>query len=171
MADEGPARELLAKAHWAIEKATRDFERGFQFNTVIAAVMELVNDAYRLKDGLYGSAEGDAAVRFAAATAASLIFPFAPHLGAEIYEMLEGSRVWEEPWPKPDPALLERDTYTLVVQVNGKLRDRIEAPSSAGEAELLDLAKGSERIREHIDGKEVVKEIVVPGKLVNLVVR
>ena len=171
VADEGPARELLAKAHWAIEKATRDFERGFQFNTVIAAVMELVNDAYRLKDGLYGSAEGDAAVRFAAATAASLIFPFAPHLGAETYEMLEGSRVWEAPWPKPDPALLERDTYTLVVQVNGKLRARIEALSSAGEAELLDLAKGSERIREHIDGKQVVKEIVVPGKLVNLVVR
>ncbi len=79
---EGEARELLAKAHWAIDKATRDFERGFQFNTAIAAVMELVNDAYRLKDGLYGDPAGDAAVRFATATAASLIFPFAPHLGA-----------------------------------------------------------------------------------------
>ena len=87
----GEARELLAKAHWAIDKATRDFQRGFQFNTAISAVMELVNDAYRLKDGLYGTPEGGAAVRFATATAASLIFPFAPHLGAEVYERLTGS--------------------------------------------------------------------------------
>ncbi len=167
----GDARELLAKAHWAIDKATRDFERGFQFNTVIAAVMELVNEAYRLKDGLYGDPDGAAAVRFATFTAASLIFPFAPHLGAEIYEALTGLRVWEQPWPQADPALLEHDTYTLVVQVNGKLRDRIEAATGAGEAELLSLARDSERVRQHIDGKQVVKEIVVPGKLVNLVVR
>ncbi|HEV2727812.1 MAG TPA: class I tRNA ligase family protein, partial [Solirubrobacterales bacterium] len=96
---EGEARELLAKAHWAIDKTTRDFQRGFQFNTVISAVMELVNDAYRLKDGLYGSPEGGAAVRFAAATAASLIFPFAPHVSCDAFERLTGRRVWEEPWP------------------------------------------------------------------------
>src|SRR3954447_14589935 len=168
---EGPARELLAKAHWAIEKATRDFRRGFQFNTAIAAVMELVNDAYRLKDGLYGDAAGDAAVRFATATAASLIFPFAPHLGAEVFERLTGERVWERPWPVPDPALLRSDTVTLVVQVNGKLRDRIEAGAEAGEEELLGLARASEKVAAHIDGREVVKEVVVPGKLVNLVVR
>jgi leucyl-tRNA synthetase len=167
----GDARALLAKAHWAIDKATRDFQRGFQFNTAIAAVMELVNDAYRLKDDLYGDEEGTAAVRFATATAASLIFPFAPHLGAEVWERLAGGRVWEEAWPKPDPALLSSDTVTLVVQVNGKLRDRIEAASDAPESELLELARGSEKVRRHLDGKEVVKEVVVPGKLVNLVVR
>ena len=87
---------------------TRDFERGFQFNTAIAAVMELVNDAYRLKDGLYGDPAGVAAVRFATATAASLIFPFAPHLGAEVWERLNGERVWEQPWPEADPALLDQ---------------------------------------------------------------
>ena len=167
----GEARELLAKAHWAIEKATRDFERGFQFNTAIAAVMELVNEAYRVKDGLYADPSGVAAVRFATATAASLIFPFAPHLGAEVWERLEGGRVWEQPWPEADPELLSRDTVTLVVQVNGKLRDRIEAAAEAPEAELLALARESEKVRRHLDGKEVVKEIVVPGKLVNLVVR
>jgi leucyl-tRNA synthetase len=168
---EGAARELLAKAHWAIEKVTRDFQRGFQFNTAIAAVMELVNEAYRLKDGLYGEAEGAAAVRFATATAASLIFPFAPHLGSEVYERLSGQRVWEQEWPRADPELLRSDTVTLVVQVNGKLRDRIEAPADAGQAALLELARGSEKVAAHLDGKEVVKEIVVPGKLVNLVVR
>jgi leucyl-tRNA synthetase len=170
-AAEGDARELLAKAHWAIDKVTRDFERGFQFNTAIAAVMELVNEAYRLKDGLYGDPAGAAAVRFAAAAAASLIFPFAPHLGAEVWQRLNGTRVWEDPWPRADPALLVSDTVTLVVQVNGKLRDRIEAATEASEAELLDLARASEKVRRHLDGKEVVKEIVVPGKLVNLVVR
>ena len=168
---DGKARELLAKAHWAVDKATRDFQRGFQFNTVVSAVMELVNEAYRLKDGLYGSPEGGAAVRFATATAASLIFPFAPHLGSEIYERLTGERVWEQPWPEANAELLASDTVTLVVQVNGKLRDRIEAPAEAPKDELLRLARESEKVARHIDGQQIVKEIVVPGKLVNLVVR
>jgi leucyl-tRNA synthetase len=170
-AAQGDARALLVKSHWAIDKATRDFQRGFQFNTVIAAVMELVNDSYRLKDGLYASAEGTAAVRFATATAASLIFPFAPHLAAEIWERLNGDRLWEQPWPVADPELLATDTVTLVVQVNGKLRDRIEAAADAPREELLGLARASEKVTRFLDGKEVVKEIVVPGKLVNLVVR
>jgi leucyl-tRNA synthetase len=168
---EGEGRELLAKAHWAIDKTTRDFQRGFQFNTAISAVMELVNDAYRLKDGLYGDAAGEAAVRFATATAASLIFPFAPHLGSEVFERLSGERVWERPWPEADPSLLASDTVTLIVQVNGKLRDRIEAAADAPRDELLRLARESEKVERHLDGKEIVKEIVVPGKLVNLVVR
>jgi leucyl-tRNA synthetase len=170
-APAGPERELLAKAHWAIDKVTRDFERGFQFNTAIAAVMELVNDAYRLKDELYESPGGQGAVGFATATAASLVFPFAPHLGAEIWERLRGDRVWEQPWPEADPALLASDTVTLVVQVNGKLRDRIEADADAPKEELLRLARESEKVVRFLDGKEVVKEVVVPGKLVNLVVR
>jgi leucyl-tRNA synthetase len=168
---EGEARELLAKAHWAIDKATRDFQRGFQFNTAIAAVMELVNDAYRVKDALYADEAGTATVRFATATAASLVFPFAPHLGAEVWKRLRNGRVWEEAWPEADPELLSSDTVTLIVQVNGKLRDRIEAAADAPESELLSLARESEKVRRHLDGKEVVKEIVVPGKLVNLVVR
>ncbi|MSO40894.1 MAG: leucine--tRNA ligase [Solirubrobacterales bacterium] len=167
----GEARELLAKAHWAIDKVTRDIDPRFQFNTAVSAVMELVNDVYRLKDGLYDDPAGSAAVRFATATAASLLFPFAPHLGSEVYEQLTGERVWEQPWPKADPALLEHDTYTLIVQVNGKLRDRIEVATSASEEEILELARGSEKVGAHLDGGEVVKEVVVPGKLVNIVVR
>jgi leucyl-tRNA synthetase len=170
-AAQDDARTLLAKAHWAIDKVTRDFGRGFQFNTAIAAVMELVNDSYRLKDGLYADPSGTATVRFAAATAASLVFPFAPHLGAEIWERLEGGRVWETPWPVADPELLASDTVTLVVQVNGKLRDRIEAAPDTPEEDLLRLARESEKVARFLDGKKIVKEIVVPGKLVNLVVR
>jgi leucyl-tRNA synthetase len=167
----GAGRELLAKAHWAIDKVTRDIEPRFQFNTAIAAVMELVNEIYRLKDDLYGEPAGDAAVRFATATAVSLLFPFAPHLCSEVYEWLEGERIWEQPWPEADPNLLERDTFMLVVQVNGKLRDRVEADSGAGEEDLLRLAHDSDKVRRHLDDKEVVKEVVVPGKLVNLVVK
>ena len=168
---DGQARELLAKAHWAIDKASRDIEPRFQFNTAIAAVMELVNKIYELKDGLYEDPAGSAAVRFSTTAAASLIFPFAPHLGSEIYEWLTGERVWEQPWPEADEKLLERETFMLVVQVNGKLRDRIEAESGAPEEELLRLARESENVQRHLDGKQVVKEVVVPGKLVNLVVR
>jgi leucyl-tRNA synthetase len=171
-ADEAAdARALLAKAHWAIDKATRDIERGFQFNTAIAAVMELVNDAYRLKDGLYGDSTGEGVLRYATATAASLIFPFAPHLGAEVYEQIEGGRVWEQPWPEADPELLRSDTFTLVIQVNGKLRAQVEAAVGASEEELVRLACEQEAVRRHLDGREIVKEIVVPGRLVNLVVR
>jgi leucyl-tRNA synthetase len=167
----GDARALLAKSHWAIDKVTRDIERGFQFNTAIAAIMELVNEAYRLKDRLYGEPAGEAALRFATSTAASLLFPFAPHLAAEVYEALEGRRVWEDPWPQADLALLESDTFTLVVQVNGKLRARVEAAVDAPEEELLRLARSSDAVQRQLDDREVVKEVVVPGKLVNLVVR
>jgi leucyl-tRNA synthetase len=168
---EGEARELLAKANWAIDKVTRDIDRRFQFNTAISAVMELVNEIYRLKDRLYGDETGAAAVRFSTSTAASLLFPFAPHLCSEVYEWLDGTRVWEQPWPEANPELLERETYMLVVQVNGKLRDRIEVAADTAEPELIELAKSSDNVQRQLDGKAIVKEIVVPGRLVNLVVK
>jgi len=166
-----PAGDLLRKAHWSIDKVTRDIERDFGFNTAIAAVMELVNEAYRVKDDLYGDAAGESALRFATATAASILFPFAPHLGCDVYDAMTGRRVWEDPWPKADPELLASDIFTLVVQVNGKRRAGVEAPADASREELVELARANAAVQRHIDGKEVVKEVVVPGKLVNLVVR
>ncbi len=168
---EGEAGALLRKTHWAIGRATSSFERGFKLNTAIAAVMELDNEIYRLKDSLYDDPAGAACVRFATATAASLIFPFAPHLGSEVYELLTGERVWEQPWPQADTSVLQTELVTYVVQVNGKLRDRIEAESDAPEEEVLRLARESEKVQRHLNGRQIVKEIVVPGKLVNLVVR
>jgi leucyl-tRNA synthetase len=162
---EGDDLELMRKAHWAIDKVTNDMAGRFAFNTAISAVMELVNEVYRRR-----ATASAAAMHFATATAASLIFPFAPHVGAEVYELLTGTRVWEEPWPGADPALLERDTVELVVQVNGKLRDRVQAPASASREELEALAR-TPRIVSQLDGKDVVKVIAVPGKLVNFVVR
>lgn len=168
---EGDRRTLLAKAHWAIGKAGHDFTRGFQFNTVIAAVMELVNEIYRAREAL-GEEPGDLdALRFATATAGSLIQPFAPHLGAEIYEKLTEERVWEAAWPEPDPALLKSETMTVVVQVNGKVRDRIEVADGTPDEEVLTAAKAAGNVARHLEGTVPVKEIVIPGKLVNLVVR
>jgi leucyl-tRNA synthetase len=161
----GVDEALVRKANWAIEKVTGDLAERFAFNTAIAAVMELVNEIHRHADaGLHTR-------RFATATAASLVFPFAPHLGSEVYELVTGGRVWQQPWPVADPAMLQADTFELVLQVNGKVRDRVSAPTGASRAELERLALDARGVRSHVDGREVTKIVVVPDKLVNVVVR
>jgi leucyl-tRNA synthetase len=160
--------ELLRKAHWAIDKVTHDLAGRFAFNTAIAAIMELTNTCSKQRE------QGDpspGALRFALETATSLLFPFAPHTAADAYERLTGRRIWEEPWPATDQRYLERDTYELVCQVNGKVRDRVQAPSGAAREELEALCLGADNVRAHIDGKDVVKVVVVPQRLVNVVVR
>jgi leucyl-tRNA synthetase len=171
-AESEAATSVLRKANWATAKVTADMEGRFAFNTAIAAVMELVNELYRQKDALVSEGGGSAqALRYATATAASLLFPFAPHLSAEVHELLGGDRVWEIVWPTADERYLQADEITLVVQVNGKVRDKITAAADASQDELLALAKSSAKVAGHVDGRELIKEIVVPGKLVNLVVR
>jgi leucyl-tRNA synthetase len=162
---EGDDLALLRKTHWAIDKVTGDLRR-FAFNTAIAAVMELLNEASRLRDS--ASLE---TLRFALGTAASVLFPFAPHVSAEVYDRLTGERVWEQPWPEAEEALLERDVYELVCQVNGRVRDRVQASADADPETLKELCRAAPNVRAHLDGREIVKEVVVPGKLVNLVVR
>jgi len=163
---EGADLELVRKAHWAIDKVTNDLAGRFAFNTAISAVMELVNEAYRHRDEVSPDV-----MHMAAATAASLIFPFAPHTGADAYEMLTGERVWEQAWPAADPGMLERDVVEVAVQVNGKLRDRIQAAPDAAREELEALARDRPNVIRHLDGHDVVKVVVVPGRLVNFVVR
>ncbi len=165
-APTGPDLDLVRKAHWAIEKVTSDLTGRFAFNTAIAAVMELTNEISRLRDDA-----GLAAQRFALETANSLLFPFAPHAAADGYHLLTGERVWEEPWPVADQAFLERDTYELVCQVNGKVRDRVEVAADASRGALEAAALAAPNVVAHVDGHEVVKVVVVPGKLVNVVVR
>jgi leucyl-tRNA synthetase len=164
-APEGAELTLLRKTHWAIEKVSGDLRR-FAFNTAIAAVMELLNECSRLRDTVSVQT-----LSSALATAASLLFPFAPHVSADIYERLTGERVWEVPWPHAQEELLEREVYELVCQVNGKLRDRVQAASDASAEDLKELCRQAPNVRAHVNGREIVKEIVVPGKLVNLVVR
>ena len=153
---------LAQKAHQTIAKVTDDIDRRFAFNTPIAAVMELVNEIARTPD--------DPAARFAAETAVSLIQPYAPHIAEELWVRLGQERLWEAPWPEADPALLERETVEVVLQVNGKLRDRLQVPASISEDELVALARASERVQAHLNGGEPRQTIVVPGRLVNFVV-
>ncbi len=162
-ADEVPPTALARKAHQTIAKVTDDIGRRFVLNTPIAAVMELVNELSRAPD--------DPAARFAAETAVSLIQPYAPHIAEELWERLGHERLWEQPWPQADPALLEHDTFELVVQVNGRVRDRFEVPVDLSEDELIARAKESPKVQAHVNGGELRQTIVVPRKLVNLVIR
>jgi leucyl-tRNA synthetase len=167
---EGAALELARKTHWAIQKVTGDIER-FQFNTSIAALMELVNEIYRVDAKLRGDDTGEQVLSFAIATVASLLFPFAPHLAAEVFERVTGGHVWEAEWPAADPRMLASDTVNVVVQVNGKVRDSVELDADAGEDEMKRAAQERPNVQRHLDGHEIVREVVVPGKLVNFVVR
>jgi leucyl-tRNA synthetase len=133
--------------------------------------MELVNEIYRADAELRGDDAGEHALSFANATVASLLFPFAPHLASEVYERATGRRVWEDAWPDADPALLRRDTVQVVVQVNGKVRDSVEVDAGTAEEELKRVALERPKVQRHLDGRTVVREIVVPDKLVNFVIQ
>ena len=158
--DGGP---LVRKAHETIVRVTDDIGRRFVFNTPISAVMELINEL--------GRDPGAPGGRFAAETAVSLIQPYAPHVAEELWTKLGHERLWEQPWPVADEAQLERETFELVIQVNGKVRDRVEASVEESEEELIARAKASARVQAQLDGKEIRQAIVVPRKLVNLVIR
>jgi leucyl-tRNA synthetase len=153
---------LARKAHETTAKVTDDIGRRLAYNTAIAAIMELVNELSR--------ETSDPAARLAAETAVSLIQPYAPHVAEELWGVLGHERLWEAPWPEADPALLEREVFELVIQVNGRVRDRVEAAAALSDDELVELAKGSEKVQAHLDGKEIRQAIVVPRKLVNFVV-
>jgi leucyl-tRNA synthetase len=168
VAERAPQREpapnaLSRKAHETIAKVTDDIGRRQSFNTAISAVMELVNE-------LSKAGPDDPSARFAAETAVSMIQPYAPHVAEELWERLGHERLWEQPWPVADASQLVRDTFELVVQVNGKVRDRFEVEAGTPEDELVERARASSRVQSHLDGATVRKTIVVPGKLVNFVV-
>jgi leucyl-tRNA synthetase len=153
---------LARKANETIAKVTDDVVRRFQFHTPISAVMELLKEL---------SAAPDAPdARFAAETAVSLIQPYAPHVAEELWGVLGHERLWEEPWPVADESQLRRDTIELVVQVNGKVRDRMTVAAGLPEDELIAFARASERVAAYLNGGEPRNVIVVPDKLVNIVV-
>ena len=156
-----PDTPLARKAHRTIAKVTDDIGRRFALNTPIAAVMELVNEIQRTPD--------DPAARFAAETAVSLIQPYGSHIAEELWERLGHERLWKRPWPVTDTTLLEVETVEVVVQVNGRIRDRLHVSPDLPEDELVALARASERARAYLDGVEPARTIVVPGRLVNFV--
>ena len=159
---------LRAKVHETLSKAGDDIGRRMTFNTAIAAVMELLNAVSRFADD---SAQGRAVVQEALDTAVLLLAPITPHVCDQLWQALghEGA-VIDANWPQVDERALVSDSIALVVQVNGKLRGRIEVDAAADKDAILAQAKADENVKRHLEGMTLRKEIYVPGKLVNLVV-
>ena len=168
----GAFLELRRRTHRTVKRVTEGMEGDMKYNTGIAALMELVNALYALEP----ATDADrAAVREALSALATLLAPFAPHAAEELWHEVQGEAardrlLADEPWPSFDPALVAADVVTIAVQVNGKLRGEVQAPVSAGEAEVRALAEAEDRVRAHLAGKTVRKVVFVPKRLVNFVV-
>jgi leucyl-tRNA synthetase len=171
--DVGPqmteqAKELHRQVHLTIKKVTDDIERRLQMNTAIAAVMELINAVSRFSPQV----EADrSVVQEALETACLLLSPVVPHITSVLWQALgQTEQIIDAHWPIADETAMVQDEIQYIVQVNGKLRDRILVAANADQGTIEQLAQASESARRHIEGKTVRKIIVVPGRLVNIVV-
>ncbi len=168
-----PVLELRRLTHRTIKKVTDDIEREFQFNTAIAALMECVNGLYKFtadqaRPPMAGEPE---ALREALNTLVLLLAPFAPHVTEELWEVLGNTpSVGRQPWPSYDPDLVQRERLTIPIQVNGKLRSKIEVHADSSEEEVVDLARRDPKLADWLQGKTPRKIIYVEKKLVNFVV-
>ena len=164
----GPAdRQVRRKLHQCLQKITEDFESRWHFNTCIASIMELVNVLYAEEENI-----GSTVLNEVIEKLALMLAPFAPYLSQEIWEELgrEGP-VFRQPWPVFDPELAKADLAEIVVQVNGKLRSRVYAAFGTPKDELESLALADPKVQQAIAGKQVVRVVTVPDKLVNIVVK
>ncbi|HEY3238760.1 MAG TPA: class I tRNA ligase family protein, partial [Acidimicrobiia bacterium] len=161
-------RKITRARHALVAKATDDFDR-WAYNTAVAACMEYTNELYHYVQ----SAEAPRRATLDEAIDALLLVlaPMAPHLAAELWARRhgEGAHVHEQPWPSFDPSLAQAEMVTMVVQVNGKVRDRIDVAADVSEPEMTELALGSARVQEHLAGRAPRRIICVPPNLINLV--
>ena len=160
-------KNLRRRVHQTLRNITRDFEN-FEFNTIISALMELLNEMYKMREaGAAGTPEWDEATE----TYLKMLAPVAPHIAEELWTNQLGKpySVHQQPWPKLDEAAARDDVIEIPVQVNGKLRDRVTVPAEANEEEIKSAALASENIRKFMDGKEPRKVIVAQKRLVNIV--
>jgi len=160
-------RKVLRKLHQTVKKITDDFETRWHFNTCIASIMELVNVLYAEEAGISAAAMPEILEKLAL-----MLAPFAPYLAQEMWEEIgKDGPVFRQPWPSFDPELAQEDEAEIVIQVNGKLRGRIWAAFGTARPELESRALADDKVKALLDGKQVVKTIVVPDKLVNFVVK
>ena len=166
--DSQVLKRLSHLTHRTVKKVTEDVER-FAFNTAIAAIMEFTNGLYREMEespDAFNTFEGHEAIR----TLVLLLAPFAPFVAEELWEELGGEfSVHQRPWPEYDPRLARSERITLVAQVDGKVRDRIEVDADIPSEEMKRMALASTRVQKNLEGRQVIKIVVVPGKLVNIV--
>jgi leucyl-tRNA synthetase len=166
----GTSLKLLRKLHQTIAKITLDFEGRWHFNTCVAAIMELVNEIQGAEAQLAAGEISAPLVLELLRSLVLLLAPFAPHLGAELWEQLgERGSLLRAPWPVSDPELAKEDELEIPVQINGKLVTVIRVAAGADVMTIQSAALGEGKVQARTAGKTVVKVIVVPGKLVNLV--
>ena len=160
-------KQALRKLHQTIEKMTNDFDSRWHFNTSIAALMELVNEFYTLEAKLTPGV-----ARSISETLTLLLAPFAPYAAQDLWaELGHNTPVFRQPWPKFDARLAKEDLVEIPVQVNGKLRGHIKAAHGTSNDQLESLARASDKVKPFLEGKQVVKVIVVGDRLVNFVVK
>nr|WP_330366831.1 class I tRNA ligase family protein [Clostridioides difficile] len=162
-------KDMRYTIHSTLKKVTADLSEKFGFNTAISALMELINDMYKYKelDNI-----NEAVIKEGVQTIVTIIAPFAPHLGEELWTMIgkEGS-VFDIDWPKYDEKALVKDEIEVVVQVNGKVRGKLTVNSNISKDEMEKVALEDEKIKGLVEGKTIVKVVAVPKKLVNIVVK
>jgi leucyl-tRNA synthetase len=157
-----PNDETIKRAHKTIATVTDHIER-LRFNTALATMMDQLNYLTKLKPDELG--------RFALESYIVMLAAMAPHITEEFWRALgHHNSIHLESWPKFDPALTKDETVTVVVQINGKVRDRLQVAADAPEADVIAMARASEAVKRHLDGKEPKKTIFVPGKLLSFVV-
>jgi leucyl-tRNA synthetase len=166
--EEGPGNpDLKRKIHQTIKKVTEDIEREFHFNTAISAVMELINETYNT---LGNDEKIDSTVKEAVQTAIILLSPLVPHICEEIWEKMGNKpTIFRTSWPEYDPKLVKSAKITIPVQINGRLRSKIEVASGIKDEELKDLILSDEKVKKWIEGKEVKKFIIIPNRLTNII--
>ena len=171
--ENGPAETALRRVlHGTIKKVTEDIGKRFNFNTAISAIMELVNAVYDYRRDRAPERRHHPLLREALQSIVLLLAPFAPHLAEEAWQTMGGcGSVHLQNWPDYDPSALMVEEVEVAIQVNGRVRGRVTVPAGSAEEILLKAAREQPRIGELLRGKEIVRHIVVPDKLVNIVIR
>jgi leucyl-tRNA synthetase len=165
-------RDLERKLHQTLRRVSTDFEGRWHFNTSIAAIMELVNGISAADPQIVSGEVSMQQVRLTLRDLVLMLAPFAPYIASELWENLgERSQLQREPWPTFDPELAREEEIEIPIQINGKNRSRIIVPAGLSEADVQARALADEKIHPLLEGKSVVKVIVVPDKLVNIVAR
>ncbi|WP_434511349.1 leucine--tRNA ligase [Desulfitobacterium sp. AusDCA] len=166
---DSEAKEMRRQTHLTIQKVTSDIGTRFNFNTAVSSIMELVNALYLYKEQPKSNPEVE---REALESILILLAPFAPHITEELWSELGYSdSIHQQAWPQVDEAALVQDEVTVVLQVNGKLRDRVKVPAEISAQELEQIVRNLPKLSDWTQGKQIVKVITVPGKLVNVVVK
>jgi len=166
------ARKIQRKLHQTIKRVGEDFQGRWHFNTSIAAIMEFVNDLYAVEDAIAHDRVPKPLLAQVQRNLVLLLAPFAPYVAHELWETLgEKGNLLKAPWPKYDPELAKEDEIEIPVQINGKLRSVVVVPAGSSEGTIRDAAMADERVKAAVSGKQIVKMITVPGKLINIVIR